>query len=227
MPLSYEDLIANKNETYKGYGFGSKNDNVGASLARLVLPNFDQALQGALFQLELEPERQAMIRAIIANSNPANMQAQALGQGNQMINQAGSQGHIFANQIAQAGGNQGAQLGALAQAQNQGTEAANNLLLQANSPGAQNEALGQGLAAIGQSQGQGMENLLAMFDPIQQKTQNAMARKQGQGLGGLAPILGSVLGSVNFGGIGAGKKAAKKSPFATGQQWLGNLGGLF
>jgi hypothetical protein len=186
------------NTTYKQYGFKNPNNNLGAMANRLSFPLYDRAMQGQNFANELDPQRQGAIRAMVANNNPANMVANAQAQGGRVFNQSVGQGQTLSQMLAMRGGNQGTQLGAIAQGQNQGTEAANNLLLNAYSPEAQNNALAAMIQATDAAPGNALLQLLGLAGPITQKEHDRMARSQGQGLSGIAGMLGQLAGGMDW-----------------------------
>ncbi len=177
------------------------NNEVGAWLRRLAQSAGQTAAGGFALQGELEPQREAAIRGLFELLNPANMVKNAQTQGQGMISGARDAGARNAAQIGQLGGNQGAMLGAVNQAQNQGTNASNQLLLNAQSPGAQTDALMKQLQVFQQAIGPGFEQLLQMFNPIEQRSAtNAAQKAQGGFSGILSSLAGSILPSLIPGG---------------------------
>lgn len=232
MAISSADLLSpDANTLYKRFGFRNKDNNTGAMFNNLGLSSYERAGMGAGLATELEPERQGAIRALVASNNPANMVANARAQGGQLFNQGSEMGGRAASLLAQRGAGAGAQFGAIAQGQNQGIQAANQLQRDAYSPEAQQGALAAILSAISQAPGSGLQELLAMSGVVSQKEHDRMAREQSQGLGGLAPLLGAI-GQFAGGGIPGlgGGGGAMKNPFAApgkAAAWTGNLGAFF
>jgi hypothetical protein len=204
MALTSQDLLGPSASTlYKQYGFRNPNNNVGAMANRLAMSSYDRAAMGAGFATEMEPDRQGAIRALVTNSNPANMVANAHSQGGRIFNQSKEQGGKLASLLGMKGFGAGAQAGAMAHSANQGTEASNNLLLNAYSPQGQNMALMQMLQAITQAPGDGLRELLMLANPVSQKEHDRMAREQSQGLGGLTSLLGMAGQMAGGGGLSA------------------------
>ncbi len=219
MGLSSKDLLDPKKAplVYQSYGFKNPNNNLGAMSNRLAFPLYDRTLSSALFANEIEPDRQGAIRALIANNNPANAVANANAKGSSIYNQAQSQGTRGAQLLAQRGGGMGAQLGAIAQSQNQGTDLMNQLLLHAYSPEGQNHGLMAILNAANQAMGTSEQDLLALQGPITQKEHDRMAREasKGMALQSLLGMAGGMAGGFDWGQLFGGGKLSM-NPYEPG-----------
>lgn len=190
---------------YKSMGADQGGDNETSAFMRRLLPGYGQlGAQGLTQRIGLEPQRQGAINALVANSNPANMVANAGAQAGNLYQQGSQQGLESANVLAQRGAGAGAQYGAITQGQNQGTAAGNQLKLKAQDPTQQNQALMQMLQAIQSSSGEGLEALLSMFGALETRSNANKADKAKGGLGGLLGAVGQIAGMTSgFGGLGA------------------------
>lgn len=191
-------LTGNKQNLFGNFNMDATGNNeIGAWLRRLAQGSGEQASQGIAFQNSLEPQRQGAITGLVNNSNPANMIANAQSQGQGYVRQAGAQGQQNAARLGQMGFGAGAQGGAVQNALNQGVQTKNQALFQANSPEAQNQALQSMLQAIAQSPGAGLNQLLQMFGPIEQRNSANAAAHANNGLGGTGQLLGAGLSMWN------------------------------
>lgn len=224
MAITSADLLnPNKNDRnnalFGSMGFDPKGNNeIGAWLRRLAQASGVSAAGGLGLQNELDPQRQGAIRALVNINNPANMIQQAKGAGAGLQARGNEAGTINAQRIAQSGGGLGAQLGAQVAGQNAGIDASNQLLLNAYSPQAQSQALEMQVNVADQAAGPGLQQLLQMFAPIEQRSATNAAQKAQGGLGGFGSLLGSVLPMIGtgFGGPAGG---------ALGSAVSGALGG--
>lgn len=186
-----QNLFGNFNQDPKG------NNEIGNWLRRYAQSSGEQGAQGLALQGQLEPQREGAINALVNNSNPANMVANAQAQGQGYIRQGANQGTQDAARLAQMGFGAGAQGGAQQNALNQGVQANNSLLFQSQTPQAQSQALQNILGAIQQAPGAGLSQLLQMFSPIEQRNSANAAAHANSGLGALGGLLGAGLSMWN------------------------------
>lgn len=207
--ITTQDILSgNRQNLFGNYSMDAKGNNeVGAWLRRLSQGAGENAAYGLGFQNSLEPQRESAITGLINNLNPANQVANAQGVGQSLIRQSANQGTQNAARLAQMGFGAGTQGGAVQDALNQGTRANNAAIFQANSPQAQTQSLQDILMAIQQAPGQGLNQLLQMFSPIETRQQANYAQHQNGGLGGaFGGLLGTALGGIDWTSLFTPKK---------------------
>ena len=237
MAITANDILnpnkEERNDTLFGqYGMDWKGKNEGAAwLRRLGQLSGVNAAEGMAFRNSLEPERQGAIRAGIALADPANMVGNAKAQGEGLMRQGTEQGMTVAQFLEQAGMGEGAQAGALVKGANEGVRAANTNLMRAYSPEEQAKAMQIILNYIQQSGGQGLEEVMRIFQAINSKVPDD---KGGGLLGGVfGDLLGAGLSMIPGGGAvasavggGGGSDVSSGMPgqVQPNLNWLSQLG---
>lgn len=209
--LGASDRFSNKDvnaDWYKSLGLDQGGDNeISAILKRLIPGLAEQAFSGQALRNELEPQRQGAVRGLVALGDPSQAVANASAAGQRLQTDSFAAGQLNANRLGQLGAGAGTQLGAVADAQNQGISGANRLMSDATSPEGQAAGLIAQLQAIQQAGGDPLEILMAMFAPLETRSNANKADKAKGGLGAIGGILGSILPSIGMPipGMGGGK----------------------
>jgi hypothetical protein len=208
----YRDYISNNlQQDYKG------NNELGNSFRRAGFGLTPDLLNRVGFLNEIGPQRLEAIRGYINMFSPGQMQAMA-SQNQARLMQQGNQAALQARaRLAGMGASQDAQAGAALAAQNQAQMSSNAYQNQLYSPEGQMQIFQGLMGAYGQAQDIGLQNLLPLFQAIEQRhVQNQNEKSQGGVLGGaLGGVLGNVLPGLNWSGIfkqkasGTGNTAVK------------------
>lgn len=203
-PTNYTNKQANRN-WYADLGLDYAGDNEVSAIYKRLLPGLaEQAFAGQALRSELEPQRQGAVRSLVALNDPSNLVANAGAAGARIQNDALAAGRTNAARLGQLGAGAGTQLGAVADAQNQGISAANRLMAGAYSPEQQSQALANILQTIQSSPGDALSILMQMFAPIEQRSMANKADKAKGGMGSLGGILGAILPGLDLEKLFAG-----------------------
>jgi hypothetical protein len=190
------------------------NNELGNLFRRMGFGLTPDALGRVGFQNEVGPQRLDAIRNFLSRFQPGNLQAMA-DQNRARLMRQGNQGADMARaRVAGMGGSQDAQIGASLAARNKATDAANQYQNDLYSPMGQSAIFGQQMQGFNAAQDLNMDNLMALFNPIENRHRQNDAEQQRGGFGGMLGSIAGLAGGLDWGSILGGQSDKDKyGPF--------------
>ena len=205
-------LQGRKEQSYidwvRGMGLDPNGNNeVGQMLRKLAFGMFPGIAGNTSFWGEMQPQRQEMLRNLISRFSSGNLQATADQNRARLMRQGNQSADMARARVRGMGGSQDAQIGAALAQRNKASQSANDYQNNLFGPQGQMDIAQLLSGAFNQVGDTGMDELLKMFGPIENRHQQNAAEKAQGGIGGaLGGVLGSALGGMNWGSMLAPKK---------------------